>query len=458
MTDLAYLGAGELTAHYAQGKLSPVEVTRSVLGRIEQLQPRLNAFVLVDAERALAAARASEERWRSKAAFGPLDGVPVSIKDLLLARGWPTRRGSRTVDAAGPWDEDAPAVARLREAGAIVLGKTTTSEFGLSGKGESPLTGITRNPWNLAHTPGGSSAGAVVATAAGLGAIAIGTDGGGSIRVPSSHTGVIGLKPTFGRVPASPPGFVGVPPHIGPIARRVSDLALALQVLSRPDVRDPLQAPPPPVTAFDRAALRIGASLTLGYAEVEPEVAHAFQQAIAALRDAGLSIEEVDPGFASPASLVRTLFVARAAHTVQHLTPAQRAQLDPVVAEAAEQGERLSAVDYLNAEAERLQLVQRSARFHASFDLLLTPASASPAPRIDASGASASAAQPQRASLAAAFSLTRQPALSIPSGLTREGLPIGLQIVGRHHEDARVLALAELYERIRPFEPPPALG
>jgi aspartyl-tRNA(Asn)/glutamyl-tRNA(Gln) amidotransferase subunit A len=458
MTDLAYLSAGELNARYARRELSPVEVTRRVLARIEQLEPRLNAFVLVDADRALSAAHASEDRWQRDVALGPLDGVPISIKDLLQTRGWPTRRGSRTVDASGRWDEDAPAVARLREAGAVLLGKTTTSEFGLNGAGESPLTGITRNPWNLAHTPGGSSAGAVVATAAGLGAIAIGTDGGGSIRVPSSHSGVIGLKPTFGRVPTSPPVFVGVPPHVGPIARSVADLALALEVLSRPDVRDPYQAPSVrgDSRAHEHARLRVGYSLNLGYAEVDPEIASGFLEAIAALRDAGLSIEEADPGFASPATLVRRLFVARAAHTVERLSEPQRAQLDPVVAAAAEEGARLTAVEYLNAEAERLELVAASARYHATFDLLLTPASAYPAPRIDADLSAAPSVAP-RASLASPFSLTRQPALSIPCGLTRAGLPFGLQIVGRHHEDALVLAIARDYERIRPFREPPPL-
>jgi aspartyl-tRNA(Asn)/glutamyl-tRNA(Gln) amidotransferase subunit A len=454
MTDLAYLTAGELAERYARRELSPLEVTRRVLERVERLEPRLNAFVVVDADRALSAAHASEERWRTGSALGPLDGVPISIKDLLEVRGWPTRRGSRTVAAAGRWDEDAPAVARLREAGAVLLGKTTTSEFGLNGKGESPLTGLTKNPWNLAHTPGGSSAGAVVATAAGLGAIAIGTDGGGSIRVPSAHTGVIGLKPTFGRVPTSPPSFVGVPAHVGPIARSVGDLALALSVIAREDVRDPLHAPALQPTAAGQ--LRVACSVTLGYAQVEPEVEAAFRAAVTALRDAGVTIEEADPGFESPAAIIHSLFIARAAHTVQHLIERERAQLDPVVAAAAEEGARLSAIDYLNAEAARLTLVQASARFHAKYDLLLTPASAYTAPRNDAEPPAAGSANP-RASLAAPFSLTRQPALSIPCGLTSAGLPIGLQIVGRHHEDSQVLRLAEIYERIRAFQVPPAL-
>lgn len=452
MTDIAYLTAQELAARFANRQLSPVEVTKRVLARIEQLEPRLNAFVLVDADRALSAAHASEDRWLRGAALGPLDGVPVSIKDLLLTRGWPTRRGSRTVDATGRWEEDAPAVARLREAGAVLLGKTTTSEFGLKGMGDSPLTGFTRNPWNRAHTPGGSSAGAVAATAAGLGAIAIGTDGGGSIRVPSAHTGVIGLKPSFGVVPTSPPAFVGVPPHVGPIARSVADLSLALQVLSRPDPRDPAQPTRTfePLPADAQPTLRIGFSSSLGYIEADPEVLEAFKEAIAALRGAGLQLEEADPSISSPGAIQRRLFAARAAFTVRGLDATQRGRLDPAIVVAAEEGEKQSALDYLQAEAERVELIAALARYHTRFDLLLTPASAHPAPLVDATPG-------PRESFAAPFSLTRQPALSIPNGVTRSGLPIGLQIVGKHFDDARVLWLAERYERIRPFVVPPAL-
>jgi aspartyl-tRNA(Asn)/glutamyl-tRNA(Gln) amidotransferase subunit A len=292
----------------------------------------------------------------------------------------------------------------------------------------------------------------VAATAAGLGAIAIGTDGGGSIRVPSAHTGVIGLKPTFGLVPTSPPAFVGVPPHVGPIARSVADLTLALRVLSLPDPRDPAQ----PARKFEPrdneavSTLRIAYSANLGYIDVDPEVASAFSEAIAALRGTGLQLEEAEVGFSSPATAQRRLFAARAAYTVRGLDAAQRARLDPAIVVAAEEGEKLSALEYLQAEADRVELVAALARFHTRFDLLLTPTSAYPAPLIDATSAA-------RESFAAPFSLSRQPALSIPSGVTQAGLPIGLQIVGRHHEDARVLALAAHYERLRPFQVPPAL-
>lgn len=453
MTDVAYLTASELTVRYARRELSPVEVVHRTLERIEQLQPSLNAFAFVDADAAMTQARASEARWQHDAVLGPLDGVPVTVKDLLHVRGQPTRFGSRTRGTSAPWLDEAPAVTRLREAGAVVLGKTTTSEHGLKGRGDSPLTGVTRNPWNTALTPGGSSAGAVVATAAGLGAIALATDGGGSIRVPCALTGVIGLKPSIGRVPHDPPTFAGVPAQIGPVARSVSDIALALSIISRSDPRDPLHLPrldEPRAHPRSLQGLRIGYSATLGYAQLDPDVAKAFEHAVELMRETGALLEPADPGFASPAPIMRTLFAARAAHTVASLTEDERALLDPYVAEAAREGRALDAVTYLQAEAERITLVQHMARYHERYALLITPTSAYPAAAHDPSPMFA--AQP---SFAAPFSLTRQPALSMPCGLTRDGLPIGLQIVGKHYADASVLAAARAFEHFMPFRPPP---
>ena len=197
--DLCALSATELLAAYRARTLSPVEAARAVLARIAELNPVLNCFNLIDAKSALESARSSEARWRKGAPNGPLDGVPASIKDIILTRGWPTRRGSKTTDPAGPWNDDAPAVARLREAGAVLVGKTTTPEFGWKGVTDSPLTGITRNPWNPKKTPGGSSGGSAAAVASGMGPLTIGTDGGGSIRIPCGFTGLFGLKPSFGR-------------------------------------------------------------------------------------------------------------------------------------------------------------------------------------------------------------------------------------------------------------------
>lgn len=451
--ELSYLGAADLARLFRSKELSPLEVTRATLRRIELLQPVLNAFVLVDAEAALASARASEERFRRGAPVSMLDGVPVSLKDLLLARGWPTRRGSLTIAWDGAWLEDSPAAARLREAGAVILGKTTTSEFGLKGMGDSPLTGITRNPWNLEHSPGGSSAGAVAAVAAGLGALAVGTDGGGSIRVPAAYTGVVGLKPSFGRVPTYPAEVVGAPAHVGPITRSVTDAALLLEVLAQPDDRDPYRLPASQM-GFRHAEVLPVSQLRVGYlSDAERycarEPSDAFEQAIQRCRELGLKPVPLDLSFDGASDVLTTLFSARAAHTLRTLTLEQRTLVDPAVIAAAEQGEALSLLEYLHAEAERTLLAQRVAQVFRSVDLLLTPTTAVAAPKVDAGPAST------RAPFTGMFSLTRQPALSLPHGTTRSGLPLGLQIVGRHFEEAVVLRLASLLEKGDGFAAPP---
>src|SRR5271170_4409390 len=240
--DIAYASAAELTGFYRAGKLSPVEVAEALFARLDRLQPKLNAFCVIDREGALAAARASEQRWREGAPLSAVDGVPATIKDLMLMRGLPTRRGSYLTEAV-PDTEDTPAVARLKEAGAVILGKTTTPEFGWIAVGDSPLTGITRNPWNLDRTPGGSSAGAAAACAAGIGVLNAGSDGAGSIRIPACFSGVFGIKPSFGLVPAYPASPMGLLSHHGPLTRSVADAAAMLNVLSRPDPRDPYSLP-----------------------------------------------------------------------------------------------------------------------------------------------------------------------------------------------------------------------
>src|SRR6266513_5868167 len=234
-SEIAFASAEDLADLYRKKALSPVEAAELLFARIEALQPQLNAFCIIDRDGALAAARASEQRWREGAPLSAIDGVPVTIKDIVLMRGYPTLRGSKLIDPDQDWSEDSPAVARLREAGAVILGKTTTPEFGWKAIGDSPLTGITRNPWNLERTPGGSSAGAAAACAAGIAPLHVGSDGAGSIRIPSSFTGIFGIKGTFGRVPAHPPSAMGLLSNVGPMTRHVRDAAAMLQVLARPD-------------------------------------------------------------------------------------------------------------------------------------------------------------------------------------------------------------------------------
>ena len=241
--NIEFLSVAELTQGFAVGTFSPVEATEGALRAIEAHDAVLNAFRLVDADAAREDARASEQRWRAGKPLSPIDGVPTSIKDLLLTKGWPTLRGSRLINPNQPWNEDLPGVARLREAGAVLIGKTNTAEFGWKGATDSPLAGITRNPWNPELTPGGSSGGAAAALASGMGTLALCTDGGGSIRNPASFTNLCGLKPTFGRVPAYPPNPIGTLATTGPLARRVSDLALMMNVITKPDPRDWLSLP-----------------------------------------------------------------------------------------------------------------------------------------------------------------------------------------------------------------------
>ncbi len=453
--ELGYLSATELGRAYRSKQLSPVEVTNAIIRRIELAQSTINAFVLFDPDAALEEARASEARSRRNAPFSLLDGVPVSLKDLLLAKGWPTRRGSRTVASDGAWLEDSPAAARLREAGAVLLGKTTTSEFGLRGMGDSPLTGITRNPWKLEHTPGGSSAGAVAAVAAGLGPLAVGTDGGGSIRVPAAYSGVVGLKPSFGRVPTHPASIIGAPPHVGPIARSVADARLLLDVLAKPDDRDPYRLPAPSVSFAEGEPLPLS-RLRVGYLsgaeqDCSREAREAFERAIARCRSLGLKPLSVDLSLDGASPILTTLFEARAAHTLSGLSPELRDLVDPTIRAAAEAGERLSLLSYLTVEAERTALALRVAHVFRTVDLLLTPTTAESAPTVDAPPSA------RRAPFTGIFSLTRHPAISIPNGTTRAGLPIGLQIVGRHFEESAVLALAAALESGHAFAAPPEL-
>jgi aspartyl-tRNA(Asn)/glutamyl-tRNA(Gln) amidotransferase subunit A len=459
---IAYASAVSLLELYRNRALSPVEVTRLLLDRLDALQPKINAFCIIDHEGALGAARGSEQRWMSGGGLGRLDGVPVTIKDLMLMRGFPTRRGSRLVDPNQDWSEDAPATARLREAGAVILGKTTTPEFGWKALGDSPLTGITRNPWDLARTPGGSSAGAAAACAAGIGPLHLGSDGAGSIRIPCAFTGLFGLKPSFGRVPAYPLSPMGLLAHIGPIARTVADAALMLTVLSGGDHRDPYALPPEDRDYLDGLedgvrGWRIAYSPTLGYAQVDPEVAAAVAEAARSFEALGASVEEVDAIFPSPREAIFTLWAAGAALLLSAYPADNRALVDPGLVATAAEGERISAVDYLRADLVRTALGQQISAFHQKYDLLLTPTMPIPALPVgqDLNDPATERHWIDWSPFSYPFNMTRQPAASIPCGLTHAGLPIGLQIVGPLYADDRVLRAARAFETTQPERRPP---
>jgi aspartyl-tRNA(Asn)/glutamyl-tRNA(Gln) amidotransferase subunit A len=460
--DVVYASAVSLLDRYRKRELSPVEVTRLLLERLDALQPKINAFCIIDRDGALAAARESERRWLRGEAVGKLDGVPVTIKDLILMRGSPTRRGSRLVDPHQDWSEEAPATARLREAGAVILGKTTTPEFGWKALGDSPLTGITRNPWDLARTPGGSSAGAAAACAAGIGPLHVGSDGAGSIRIPAAFTGIFGLKPSFGRIPAYPLSAMGLLAHIGPMARTVADAALMLNVLSAPDHRDPYALPPEDRDWCDGlecgvCGWRIAYSPTLGYAKVDPEIAAAVEEAARQFETLGAIVEEVGAIFPSPREALFTLWAAGAAKLLDAYPADKRALVDPGLVATAAEGERISAVDYLGAELVRTALGQQMAAFHQKYDLLVTPMMPIPALPVgqDLNDPATERHWIDWSPFSYPFNMTRQPAASIPCGLTGAGLPIGLQIVGPLYADARVLRAARAFETTQPERRPP---
>jgi aspartyl-tRNA(Asn)/glutamyl-tRNA(Gln) amidotransferase subunit A len=459
-SDLCALTAVELLEGYRKRSLSPVEATRAVLKRIEELNPKLNAFNLVS-DKALDEAKASEARWMSGAAKGLLDGVPVSIKDILLTKGWPTLRGSRTIDAKGPWNDDAPATARVREHGAVIIGKTTTPEFGWKGVCDSPLTGITRNPWNTAKTPGGSSGGAAAAVAAGMGPLAVGTDGGGSIRIPCSFTGLFGIKPSFGRVPAWPLSPFGTVAHVGPMTRSVADAALLLNVLSQPDARDWHALPYEPrdyrMGLEDGVQqLRIAYSADLGYARVDPEVAAIVKAAVGVFADLGARIEDRDPGFENAAELFRVHWFAGAAALLRSFPAEKKKLIDPGLLEVATEGEKIGAQQLIEAQMKRGALGTHMNLFHREYDLLVTPTLAVPA--FDVGREYPEALGNERwtdwTPFTYPFNLTQQPAASIPCGFTKAGLPVGLHIVGPRYADALVLRAARAFESVRPIKLP----
>lgn len=444
--------AAQLAAAYRTGSLSPVEAVGAVLDHVARWEPHIQALYALDADAALAAARGSADRWASGMPLGPLDGVPVTIKENIATRGVPVPLGtaaSEPVAAA----EDAPPAARLREAGAVILAKTTMPDYGMLSSGLSSFHPLSRNPWDLGMNPGGSSAGAAAAAAAGYGPIHLGTDIGGSIRLPAGWCGLVGLKPSLGRVPIDPP-YIGR--AAGPMARTVADCAAAMAVLSLPDPRDGTALPPAAIdwTAppLEPRTLRIGVQRDIGAGmDPTPEVLSAFEAAVRLFGEAGATIIPVAP------ILTREMldglddfWRVRAFDEVSRLPPDRRDRILPYIRAWAESGARLSGLDVVRGVNQVFAIKRAAAAQFAGIDYLLSPTA--PCPTYPAEMASP-LDDPERPfehiGFTVPWNMSEQPAISINCGYTAAGLPIGMQIVGRRFDDSGVLRLAAWYEDVR---------
>jgi aspartyl-tRNA(Asn)/glutamyl-tRNA(Gln) amidotransferase subunit A len=458
-TELCYTSATDLAGLIRAKKLSPVELTRAVLERIERLNPRLNAFCAITAHAALAAARDAEDALTQGRPLGPLHGIPFTIKDLHFTAGVKTMSGSFIFADRVP-DVDAPFVRRLREAGGIMVAKTTTPEFGWKAIGDSPLTGITRNPWHTGMTTGGSSAGAGAAAAAGLGPLHQGSDGAGSIRIPSGFCGVFGFKPSYGRVPMWPVSNTDYTSHVGPMTRTVADAALMLAVMAGPDDwdRTSLEAAPDAYVGKLRAGikgLRVAFSPDLGGLPVDADVASVVRQAARTFEALGCAVEEVTPGFADSRALIRCLWSAHEAGNYARFLPEWRGRMDPGLVACIEDGLHYSVADYIEARGRKIAYWDGVRPLFETHSLLLTPTlsvAAFPVGRLNPEH------WPQHAwdwigwaSFSYPFNLTGQPAATVPAGLTPAGLPVGLQIVGRRFADLTVLQASAAFEAARPW-------
>jgi aspartyl-tRNA(Asn)/glutamyl-tRNA(Gln) amidotransferase subunit A len=457
---LCWTPATELAALIRRKKVSPVEVLDAVLDRIERINPKLNAFVTLTADQARREAKGAERALGKRSAkLGPLHGVPFSVKDLVITKGVRTTFGTPLYRDNVP-AEDAPMVERLKAAGAIMLGKTNTPTFGWIGATHNLLFGPTRNPWNLGRTPGGSSGGASAAAAAGLGALHIGTDGGGSIRIPASFAGIYGLKASFGRIPVYPASGAWSLSHIGPMTRTVADAALMLQVTAGPDERDQTSLPAARVDYVKALAggvkgLRVAWSEDLGFADaVDPEVRGLCAKAGHAFRELGCRVEAVDTGWPSPRDCWSEIFCGGIATRMAPYLD-RKSEIDPGLYRIIETTLKNPPTRYVQAWFDRLAWWEHPRRLFEKYDLLLTPTIACPPFAVGLDNPTEIAGKPVPPygwiPFTFPFNMTGQPAASVPCGFTKDGLPVGLQIVGRRFDDTTVLRASAAFERVRPW-------
>ncbi|MGA2124589.1 MAG: amidase [Xanthobacteraceae bacterium] len=451
---LHHLSAQDLSTAYRAGRLSPVEVTRAALDRIAAWEDKLNAMYITDADGALAQAAASEQRWRQGAPLSPIDGVPITIKDNIATRGVPTPLGAGSADLT-PATIDAPPAARVMEAGCVLLGKTTMPDFGMLSSGLSSFHGITRNPWNTRRNTAGSSSGAGAAIAAGYGPLALGTDIGGSVRLPAAANGIFALKPSLGRIPIYPPYIGRV---TGPMTRTVTDSALLMNVLTRPDPRDFMALPYeacdwPGSLEQDIKGKRLGLVLDIGVGmKPQPAVLHAIEAAAKEFERAGAIVEPVGPVLTqSMADGFERFFAARMLAEVDSLPAERQARILPFILAWSRRAASWSAVDAVRGYAEIMLMREKAVAAVQPYDFLISPTS--PITAYAAEDA-APGNDPHRAfphiGFTFAFNMSEQPAASICAGYDGDGLPIGLQIVGHRFDDIGVLRMARAYEKMRP--------
>ena len=451
--EIADLTAEQLTTGYARGALSPVDALQAVTERIARDNAAINAFAVLD-PRALAAAGESAQRWRAGRPIGPLDGVPCTVKDLIDVAGLPTRRGSRTTDPTDATD-DAPIVLGLKAAGAVIVGKTTTTEFGWKTPGDCPLHGITRNPRDRRYTTGGSSAGAAAAAAAGFGPLHVGTDAGGSIRIPAAWCGVVGLKPTFGRVPQWPLGAFASVAVAGPIARTVRDAALMLSALARWDARDPLcisEAPRDWLGGIEDGVegLRVAVLRRPGFEPpANTDSIDAVEDAARLLTEMGAEVEGAAPPLPDSSALFVQLWSTALKLVVANTAEDRRGLLDPGLLEVAALPP-MSATDLMRAATLQHEAAHAMARLHLRYDLVLCPTVPNPPMLAEARlREPAVALVAQWAPWTFLFNLTRQPAITVPLGTGADGLPRSVQLAAAQYRDDLALRAARALERAK---------
>jgi aspartyl-tRNA(Asn)/glutamyl-tRNA(Gln) amidotransferase subunit A len=456
---LAFTTATKLAELIRTKQISPVEVMEATLRRIAALDGQVNAFANLGADRAMAQAKQAEAALMGRGPIGRLHGLPATIKDLAITKELPTQFGTLMLKDNQP-TEDTPFVTRLQDAGAIVIGKTTTSEYGWKGVSESPLTGITHNPWKHGYNAGASSAGAGAAAAAGFGHLHQGSDGAGSIRMPSHFCGVFGLKPSFGRVPAYPVSTGDYTSHSGPMSRSVADAALMLEVMAGPHPLDhtTLEAGPADYTgrlAEGVKGKRIAYSPDLGFARVDPDVAALVKAAVARFTELGAIVEEVPTPWAKDGpDIVRFFWPAHMARLAPKLKQWAN-QMDPGLVACIEAGADVSVVDYLLWRERKMAYVSAINHWFEDWDFLLTPA-------VSVAAFPADLLMPAHwpphawdwvswAEFSYPFNMSWNPAASVPCGFTAEGLPVGLQVVGRRFDDLGVLQAAAAFEAVQPW-------